>query len=289
MRICLYWNSAAGDGVSLPDITSLIERAGHSIARVIEKTRELNETPLESFDCLVAAGGDGTVARAGRRLAGGGVPLAMLALGTANNIATSLGIAEDPQEAIEAWSRQRIVPVDVGVVHDAHGRCVFLEGVGVGLLPAGIEAGHRTIDKSESGDREETIAAARALFLHTLSSLEPRHYGLTIEGTSIEKELLLVEVLNVPCVGPRIRLSEEANPADGLLSVVVGGVEDRALIGDHLRARWDDDQHAHLKTWRVGHVEVRGWHDYHVDDEVRVAHGETVSIHVEPGALPVLA
>ena len=97
-------------------------------------------------------------------------------------------------------------------------------------------------------------------------------------------------MLNIPTVGPRIRLSEEANPADGLLSVVVAGAADRELIARASeRGRWDDDRHhARLKTWRATRVEVRGWHDYHVDDEVRVAEGETVSIHVEPGALPVL-
>ena len=111
--------------MSLDDISTLITRAGHSIGCVIEKTGDLRAAPLQSFDCVVAAGGDGTVARAGRLLAGGEVPLAVLPLGTANNIATSLGIAEDPAEAIAAWQRQRVVGVDVGVVSDAHGRCVF--------------------------------------------------------------------------------------------------------------------------------------------------------------------
>lgn len=134
------------------------------------------------------------------------------------------------------------------------------------------------------------MTKARKLFLETLLKLEPRRYQLRLEGTSLDEESLLVEILNIPAVGARIRLSDEANPADGLLSVVVAGPADRELIGEHLRGRWDDGQrHAQLKTWRATHVEVGGWHDYHVDDEVRVANGETVSIHVEPGALPVLA
>lgn len=240
-------------------------------------------------DCVVAAGGDGTVARVGRALAHGRLPLAILPLGTANNIATALGIDDDPRRAIAAWQAQKVVHMDVGVVHDAEGECLFLEGVGVGLLPAGIEAGTALIPKGE-GDRAASLDAGRALFLDTLATLKPRQYGLTIEGTSLDEASLLVEVLNTPWVGPRVRFSEEANPADGLLSVVVAGEADREAIADHLRGPWNDERHhAQLKTWRASRVEVRGWHDYHVDDEVRVAHGETVSIHVEPGALPVLA
>jgi diacylglycerol kinase family enzyme len=290
VRICLYWNARAGPGHALADIRRLIESAGHTVACVVDSTDEMKAALSRSFDCFVAAGGDGTVGRAGRQLAGGDLPLAVLPLGTSNNIAISLGVQEDLASAIAAWHNQRVVRMDVGVVDDHDGRCIFLEGVGVGLLPAGIEAGRRTIDKADDSDRASRLDTARTLFLHTLGVLEPRHYGLTIEGTSFEQDSLLVEVLNIPCVGPRIRLSDEANPADGMLSVVVGGVEDRASIAEHLRSPWDDrEHHARLKHWRAARVEVRGWHHYHVDDEVRVAHGETVSIHVEPGALPVLA
>lgn len=290
MRICLYWNANAGEGTTFDDIGRLIEKAGHRISRVVEHGEDLSQACRESYDCLVAAGGDGTVARAGRALAHGRMPLAILPLGTANNIAASLGIDADPARAIEAWTSQRVVRVDVGAVEDAHGRCLFLEGVGVGLLPAGIEAGRKAVPKTSGHDPDAAVTKARKVFLDTLSSLEPRRYQLNIEGTTFDEESLLVEILNIPSVGPRIRLSNEANPADGLLSVVVAGPADRDLIAEHLRGRWDDDRrHAQLKTWRATRVEVGGWHDYHVDDEVRVANGETVSVHVEPGALPVLA
>jgi diacylglycerol kinase family enzyme len=290
VRVCLYWNEQAGEGTSLDELCRMIEKAGHQIGHVIEHGEEIGQACRKPHDCLVAAGGDGTIARAGRALAHGEMPLAIIPMGTANNIATSLGINPDPERAINAWKDQRVVCVDVGVVEDAQGRCLFLEGVGVGLLPAGIAAGRKVVSKTDGSDPDENVTKARKVFLDTLLALEPRRYGLSIEGTSFEDESLLVEILNIPSVGPRIRLSNEANPADGLLSVVVAGSADRELIADHLRGRWDDDRrHAQLKTWRASRVEVRGWHDYHVDDEVREADGGTVEIHIEPGALPVLA
>ena len=290
MRVCLYWNENAGEGTTFDEIRRFIEKAGHRISRVVEHGEELGQVCREPHDCVAAAGGDGTVARAGRALAFGHMPLAIVPLGTANNIAASLGIDADPERAINAWKGQHVVRVDVGAVEDALGRCLFLEGVGVGLLPAGIEAGRKALPKNSGHDPIAAVTKARKLFLETLLKLEPRRYRLSIEGTSLDEESLLVEILNIPAVGPRIRLSNEANPADGLLSVVVAGPADRELIAEHLRGGWDDGQrHAQLKTWRATHVEVGGWHDYHVDDEVRVANGETVSIHIEPGALPVLA
>jgi diacylglycerol kinase family enzyme len=290
VRVCLYWNETAGEGTTREEVTRLIEAAGHRIGRVIEHGEDLGRACQESHDCLVAAGGDGTVARAGRALAHGRMPMAILPLGTANNIAASLGIDPDPERAIAAWSSQHVVHVDVGAIEDAKGRCLFIEGVGVGLLPAGIEAGRKAVPKNNGHDPAAAVTKARQVFLDTLSGLQPQRYQLTIEGTSLDEESLLVEILNIPLVGPRIRLSNEANPADGLLSVVVAGAADRELIADHLRDGWDDHrQHAQLKTWRATRVEVTGWHDYHVDDEVRSADGETVSIHIEPGVLPVLA
>jgi diacylglycerol kinase (ATP) len=290
VNVCLYGNEQAGEGTSLDEISRLIEKAGHRIDRIVSHGEDLSQACREPHDCLVAAGGDGTVARAGRALAHGRMPLAIVPLGTANNIAASLGINPDPERAIAAWKVQQVVRVDVGAVQDAEGRCLFIEGVGVGLLPAGIAAGRKAVPKNNGRDPAANVTKARRVFLETLRTLEPRRYGLSIEGTSFEEESLLVEILNIPSVGPRIRLSDEANPADGLLSVVVAGPDDRELIEDHLRGRWDDHRrHAQLKTWRATRVEVRGWHDYHVDDEVREADGGTVEIHVEAGALPVLA
>lgn len=290
VRVCLYWNEQAGEGISLDELCRMIEKAGHQVGRVVEHGEELGQACGEPHDCLVAAGGDGTIARAGRALAHGRLPLAIIPLGTANNIAASLGINPDAERAINAWKKQKVVHVDVGVVEGSKGRRRFIEGVGVGLLPAGIAAGRKAVKKNNGQDPGANVTKARKVFLETLMTLEPRRYGLSIEGTTFEEESLLVEILNIPSIGPRIILSDEANPADGLLSVVVAGPADRELIADHLRGRWDDgSRHAQLKTWRAARVKVRGWHDYHVDDEVCEADGGTVEIHIEPGALPVLA
>src|SRR5688572_12445924 len=132
MRICLYWNPTAGDRIPLDQVTSAIARAGHEIIGILQHKDDPAEALRMGVDVMVAAGGDGTVARAGRALAGGRLPMAILPLGTANNIATSLGIADDPMTAIDDWQNQKVVRIDVGTVTDGEGDHLFIEGVEIG-------------------------------------------------------------------------------------------------------------------------------------------------------------
>jgi diacylglycerol kinase family enzyme len=288
MRICLYWNPSAGDRIPLDEITRALAAAGHDIARVLTPEDDVAEALTLGVDALVAAGGDGTVAAAGRVLAGGNLPLAILPLGTANNIATSLGINEDPLAALESWSDQKVVRIDVGVLTDADGDHLFLEGAGIGLLPRGIAKGKH--DRKTHADASAEVEWARDVFIDALADLRPRFSRLCIDGEEAAGDYLLVEVLNIASVGPRLRLSAETTPADGLLSVVIASDADRDAIREHLTQSSERrDDHAWLKSWRASRVDVAGWHEYHVDDEVRSSPTGKLAITIRPATLPVLA
>jgi len=288
MRICLFWSERAGEGISLDEISSLLERHGHHVARIVDKTGDLPHKLDGSFDCVVTAGGDGTVARAGRALAGGDIPLGILPMGTANNIASSLGLSGNPSDLIASWANRRVMHIDIGTIHDAHGETRFLEGVGVGLIAAGITEGRAAISKNEE-DAAARLAHARELFLQTIERLVPQHHTITIDGTVVDGEYLLIEVLNIPSVGPNVRLSADISAADGLLSLVVAGESDRRAIAAYLRGQPGGVEDAGLKSWRGSRVELKGLYDYHVDDEVRAAGGGAVVIGVTPLSLGVLA
>ena len=287
MRICLYWNSYAGGAISLEEVSALLVAAGHHLECVVERPAELPEVFDVAIDCVVAAGGDGTVARAGRALAGGNVPLAILPLGTANNIASSLGISSSLEAAISAWRHQRIVRIDVGVMqHD--GETLFLESVGAGLVVAGIHAGGAAIPKN--GDPVSNLAHARELYVQAIQHLQPRHYDITLDGTSIAGDYLLVEVLNISSVGPGVNLSAEVNPADGLLSVVLATEAERQQLLTYLKTLQNcEPASAGLRSLRASHVELRGLEEFHVDDEVRRSRGGAVTIGIKPATLAVMA
>ena len=290
MKVCLYWNARAGEGVSVDEISAVIRRAGHEIVRVIAPDGDLGTVHAEGVECLVAAGGDGTIARAGRALAGSMMPLAVLPLGTANNIAASLGIEGDPARLVQSWGSRSIAAIDVGTIDDVQGRGFFVEGVGVGLVPEGIKHGRSIASKDAVPEADSRLAMARLAFRDVLADLEPQPYRLVIDGSEVNGESLLVEVLNISSVGPRIRLSPEAHPADAMLSIVIAGEADREALAEHLNGRWDDRlDHAAMRSWRATAVTAHGWHEYHVDDEIRDGRGQPVTLGVARGALRVLA
>lgn len=288
MKICLFWNRGAGEGQSLAEVTAWIEAAGHTVDRVVRDVSELPDTSHAGVDAVVAAGGDGTVAIAAKALAGGDVPLSVLALGTANNIADSLNLHGAPREMIAAWAGQQVVHIDAGIIQDAAGETPFFESVGAGLVAAAITQGNASIPAD--ADVAAQLQQARDMYVDLIDRVTPRRYEIVIDGTSIEGDYLLVEVLNMPSVGPNIRLTAEVNPADGLLSVVVAAESDRAALTAYLRARaTGEPDNAALKSWRGNKISITGFVDFHVDDQLRRGDGRKVTIGIKPGYLPVLA
>jgi diacylglycerol kinase (ATP) len=81
----------------------------------------------KSWDLVIVAGGDGTVARAVRELKDRSTPLAILPIGTANNIARSVGIVGEPKSLLSRLPAAPIKSLDVGLAKGPWGKSIFLE------------------------------------------------------------------------------------------------------------------------------------------------------------------
>ena len=68
------------------------------------------------FRVVIAAGGDGTIGTVATHLQGSGLPMGILPMGTANDVARSLYLPLDLEEACRTIRRGRPVPVDAGEV-----------------------------------------------------------------------------------------------------------------------------------------------------------------------------
>ena len=288
MRVSLFHNQRAGDSTSLSWIRELIETSGHEIVRVFDREAAFGELVDQRTELVVAAGGDGTVAAAARLLARHPIPLAILPLGTANNIAKALLGDASSEQLVSCWDTAQRRRVDLGVAHGQWGDRRFMEAVGVGLVPACIVS--TRVKPIDGEDVTSSIENALVRYREVLSHLEPRRWTLRLDGEEIAGDFLAIEVLNTRSVGPNIVLSADADPYDAYFSVVTAGDEERDQLARYLQERIDGREPClSLPTRRARHVEIHGRGDAHVDDEVlRSAIPGTVSIRMEAAAVEVL-
>ena len=148
MRVTLVHNPGAGDeSHSAKRILKRLTDAGHDANLGSTGKRGISKALEDPGDLVVAAGGDGTIKKVALALAGRGIPLAILPIGTANNIAKSLGIIGSVDELIAGWRSGNRRRLAVGTVAASYGTMRFVESVGVGaftdLVGKGVEFSHR--------------------------------------------------------------------------------------------------------------------------------------------------
>jgi diacylglycerol kinase (ATP) len=83
---------------------------------------------------VIAAGGDGTVQKTAWEIMGSGVPLAIFPLGTANNLARSLGFTAPVHEIAQLLDSGKRRPFDLGVGRNGSQCRYFFEAAGGGLF-----------------------------------------------------------------------------------------------------------------------------------------------------------
>ena len=129
-----------GKSVHAEAVRALIPRIAGELgtqARVIVTRSGAELVPLarraveEKNSRVAAGGGDGTVNAVAGALAGTGVALGVLPMGTLNHFARDAGIPPNLEDAVRSFFTGRVVRVDVGEVN---GR-VFVNNSGVGVYP----------------------------------------------------------------------------------------------------------------------------------------------------------
>lgn len=289
MKIALLHSAEAGDAVSPEVLRRAVEGAGHRLAGMFEPYIDVEAVLACRPEVVVAAGGDGIVWRAASMVHGRDIALAIVPLGTANNVATSLGVGGKLDDLAARWHSAERRPIDLGRVCGARGESRFLEGVGGGLIARAINALSRRAG-GDPIDPDARISGALRRYREILAELRVGALSLSLDGQTIDGEFLLVEVLNICAVGPNLVLAPNADPSDGMLEVVMAREEHRVELDRYLRQRAEGRATPlELPTRRARSVEVYGWDEMHIDDEVRLGSSMgVVSVAVEPGALDVL-
>lgn len=268
MHIWILCNEAAGRSLSDDTLRELVLAAGHTVADLVTTSRVSRPPQRQDVDLIVAAGGDGTVATVATISARTSIPMGILPLGTANNIANSLRLGDDVQRLVTGWNHARRVPLDLGDARARAKHWVVVEGIGCGLIPAGIEAAQQALETSKAEPAVE-LAVAVEIFYDVLKHLEPVRRTITIDGKPISEPLLMLEILNIASVGPNLVLAPDASALDGKLDVVLAGPQHRSELLAYLESRIrNTDRRLSLPSYRACHVHIESCEMVHIDDEL---------------------
>ncbi|HEX4652955.1 MAG TPA: diacylglycerol kinase family protein [Candidatus Udaeobacter sp.] len=242
MRILLIHNPKAGernhDKKQL--IASLIER-GHKTFYQSTKKRGWKKAFDKSVDLVIAAGGDGTVRKTAWRLMDTDVPLAILPLGTANNLARSLGFTASPDKIMAHLGQGTVQPFDIGVARGAFGKKFFVEAAGGGLLADFVKGAEHTDD--EEAPKKQRIRQHVSSLRKISAQYPPRQWNISIDGEDVSGSYLLWEAMNIRAAGPGLNLAPRAASDDGVLDFVSVREQERTLFEKYLDAQLAGNAH----------------------------------------------
>jgi diacylglycerol kinase (ATP) len=299
MHVTLLHNPAAGGAEpSRHELVRALVAAGHAVCYQSTKEKGYERALDAPGDLVLVAGGDGTVRKAAGHLLGRNVPLALLPLGTANNIAKAIGVEGSPDQLIAGLASARPRRFDAGLAKGAWGESHFLEAVGVGLFAVTMCLVESRDDHREGRADHEDLGLTRDLryMSRVLRDLPPRAWHIEVDGEDLSGDYLLCEVMNTPSIGPNLRLAPHADVGDGLFDVVLASEKDRDALAAHIAARVaGEDPELDLPVRRARQISIiASGAEVHVDDELKwpgetpSAMGGLIQLTQLPGALQFL-
>jgi diacylglycerol kinase (ATP) len=275
MKVTLIHNPDAGDDQqpSADELLGSIRHAGHTVSYQSSKDENWQGALEQSCDIVTVGGGDGIVGTVAKNLIGQHVPIAVLPMGTANNIATTLGLIDRPLgQLIAGWATAPRVKFDVGMASGPWNLKYFIEGLGVGLFSETMYRLDATnnVDLAHLDDTGEKVKSVLQILKERLPSFTPNRLKITLDGRDMSGEYVVLEVMNISYIGPNLCLAPHANPSDGLLDVVLVSKDEQDNFSRCLSHCIEGKLPYPSLTVRKGqHLQIE-WDGFtvHVDDEV---------------------
>jgi diacylglycerol kinase (ATP) len=294
-------NPGAGDGEnSDKELIEYIEAEGYKCSYLSTKQKgwekeDWEKTTSSDVDFIIVAGGDGTVRKLAeelldRKLIEKKLPIALLPMGTANNIAKTLGVTGDKLEIIKSWKKHSLKKFDVGRIDGLKKWTFFIESFGYGVFPRLMKQ-MRKLDKSAFESPEQKIKIALQLLHDIILNYKTKLCKIQVDGEDYSGKFVLAEVMNISSIGPNLHLAPFADPGDGLLEIVLVPESQRQEFADYVKGKIDGKEMAPFFTILKGKKINIYWEGValHVDDEhVQLDEATDVAIEVHPGLLEFL-
>jgi diacylglycerol kinase family enzyme len=157
---------------------------------------------------VVVAGGDGTVEFMVRRLADTQHPLGIISMGTFNNLARSLGLPLDIDEAIVVARGGKARSITLGRVNDH----VFVEACAIGLFGETIALGDlaKDMEFGEFAGQLKNVISARRFNYELAGDLEGRGSAMSLVFSNTSSIGSLLAVSDTTPVNPYLEFSVHA-------------------------------------------------------------------------------
>ena len=240
---------------------------------------------------LIVAGGDGTINDAVNGLGKAGFPegvtLGILPAGTGNDLAATLCIPDDPDEAEDVIRQGRVRTLDVARVRSQGIEERFFINVATGGLGAEIS----DANEGELKKRWGKLSYLRASF-EVAKDFDVKELDLYLDGELHRVRAVNIVVGNCRFAGGGWLAAPRANPEDGLLDVVIIeklGLADLLQLAPASMARADYVGKEGVFSARAREIRVETQPpglEFTVDGEV--VGDEPARFSVVPGALKVI-
>jgi diacylglycerol kinase (ATP) len=257
-----------------------------AIAKPKEKTIPIARKAVkQGYKTIVAMGGDDTIEAIIRGMAGSKARLGMIPVGTANNLAKSLGIPEDVKEACALIASGKFRKLDMGQAKVKKSKKIpFFELVMVGI---GAEVYPDALHVSK-GKLKDLKGLLDKTFKHeTMPKMSVKMNGDSV----LQLDTMLTIVSNVPLIGPNMLVDPDASIDDGLFDILIYPNYNKAQLIEYFAKSTGETapQDGKIQRYRASRITIKSKPKLEVmADGVMLGRGK-VKIKLLPGALRVYA
>lgn len=213
-RVLVLLNGrASGSGLPVDNALDVLREVGIDVdvrqSDDADHMRFLIRAECRSVDAVIVGGGDGTVNSALTPMLEIGVPLGVLPMGTANDLARTLGVPTDLHRACTLIASRSVRTIDVGL---ANGR-PFVNAAGIGMSTRVARA------LTENGKRRLGIFSYPAAVIDAWRRQKPFSAEIVSDEATRRVAAVQVTVGNGVYYGAGTPLAEDSAIDDGRLDL----------------------------------------------------------------------
>ena len=294
IRVKLIANPGAGDVLEaasrLTEVTGYLSDYGMKVDVALAHPKKeaipiARQAVKDGYDVVVAMGGDGTLGAIISGIAGSKVKLGIIAAGSENDIAGSLGIPKDLKEACALIAAGHTRKLDLGQVRTKKTKKTYF----FMLTAIGLSATIYPIIQELPKGKLAGIKDAVMTFINFV--IEPTVYLTLDDESKIKVETMLVTVANTPLIGLNNLLAPDASMDDGLLDIAVyPNFSKTQLLTYFARTAHEGvTPDAGIQRYRARKIKVKTSPKLDIAAEGIIIGKGTAWIKVLPGALRVIA